>query len=100
MGKTFEMKVDSTAAIRIDVAMHPPFLPIEIDVRKKRASGKLEAPIASAEWTENRLLLMNSDLPRGTYIVEIRQPRKYKVTSDLVGEEDLSNFCSHVTISA
>ncbi|CAK0807788.1 unnamed protein product, partial [Prorocentrum cordatum] len=78
MEKSFDMEVDDTAAIRLDVSMQPPFLPLEVVVRKKRASGKLEAPIATAEWTESRLLLLQSELPRGTYTVEFRQPRRYQ----------------------
>lgn len=98
MSKDFEFKVSSTAAIRLDIAMHPPFLPLQAFIRNKFPKTKLEAPVATAEWTENRLLLLDSDLPAGQYILSIAQPRAYKKGPGV--SVDMRTICSHVTISA
>jgi len=101
MEKTFDLSVDQPAAIRIDVSIQPPFLPLEINLRRKRASGKLEPPIAQAQWTESRLLLMQNDLPTGEYVVEFKQPRKYFVQSgSTFGDDAVANLCAHLTVKA
>jgi len=101
MEKSFEMIVDSTAAMRLEVVVQPPFLPLDVAVRRKRPSGKIEPPLASAEWTESRLLLMYEDLPRGKYLVEFKMPRKYTVHEDAESEGGaLQALCAHVTIFA
>eukprot|EP00434_Breviolum_minutum_P039767 symbB.v1.2.035330.t1/scaffold4729.1/size35696/3 len=87
------------AAVRIDVSVQPPFLPLEVELRRKRQVGKLEAAVATAEWTEHRLLLMYNDLPPGEYQVNFLQPREYMAFSNQA-KEDLSELCAHLTISA
>ncbi|CAE7587291.1 unnamed protein product, partial [Symbiodinium pilosum] len=99
MSKTVELSLDTSAAVRIDVSVQPPFLPLEVELRKKRAMEKLEAPVATAQWTEHRLLLMYSDLPPGEYQVKFFQPRDYMAFSDQA-KQDLSDLCAHLTISA
>lgn len=101
MEKSFEMAVDSSAAMRLDVVVQPPFLPLEVTVRRKRASGKLEPPLATAEWLESRLLLLQNDLPKGTYVVRLAMPRKYSIQSSSgIDEGQLNLLCAHVTIIA
>jgi hypothetical protein len=101
MEKTFEMNVDQTSAVRLDVVVQPPFLPLVVQIRRQRSSGKIEPPIAVAEWMENRLLLLQSDLPRGKYLVEFAMPHKFKVHGDAdLGEGSISSLCAHVTIFA
>jgi len=97
MEKTFDFIMKATSSIRIEAIVQPPFLPIEITVSRKRASGRLEPPAAKSDWVENRLLLMQSDLPRGDYQLAITQPRKYAATS-LSGASSLENLCAHLTI--
>lgn len=99
MEKTFDFKVSETSAIRLDIAMHPPILPLQVTVANKVVKTKLEAPISTAEWTENRLLLINSDLAPGSYVLAIKQPKKY-VLGPGVQSFDMRSMCSHVTISA
>ncbi|CAE7509611.1 unnamed protein product, partial [Symbiodinium sp. CCMP2456] len=99
MSKITELSLDTTAAVRIDVSVQPPFLPLEIELRKKRSMEKLEAPVATAQWTEHRLLLMYSDLPPGEYQVKFLQPRDYMAFSNQA-KQDLSDLCAHLTISA
>lgn len=99
MEKMVDFTVDSTAAVRVDVSVQPPFLPLELILKKKEDTGKLEAPMATAEWTENRLLLMYNDLPPGQYVVSFVQPRSYMAFSD-AAKQDLTNLCAHLTISA
>lgn len=97
----FDFTLDATSAVRIDVSVQPPWLPLEVALTRKRASGKLEAPVAEAEWTESRLLLMESDVPKGTYQLTFLQPRKYTLQSGTVfSEEMLKNLCGHVVIHA
>ncbi|CAE8637080.1 unnamed protein product [Polarella glacialis] len=96
MEKSFDMQIDSTSAFKLDATVHPPFLPLEIFLRRKRESGKLEAPVGVAEWTESRLLLLYNDLPPGSYVLEFKQSRRYLGQPAL----DLPNLCAHVTVSA
>eukprot|EP00435_Cladocopium_sp_Y103_P024142 s2098_g5.t3 len=99
MSKFVDLTVDSMAAVRIDVSVQPPFLPLEVELRTKRQVGKLEAAVATAEWTEHRLLLMYNDLPPGEYQVNFLQGREYMAFSNQA-KEDLSELCAHLTISA
>jgi len=99
MSKFVDLTVDTMAAVRIDVSVQPPFLPLEVELRRKRQVGKLEAAVATAEWTEHRLLLMYNDLPPGEYQVNFLQPREYMAFSNQA-KEDLSELCAHLTISA
>mmetsp|Transcript_16763 Transcript_16763/g.38787 ORF Transcript_16763/g.38787 Transcript_16763/m.38787 type:complete len:1807 (+) Transcript_16763:74-5494(+) len=99
MEKSFEMSLPATSSVRIEALVQPPFLPIEITLRRKRPSGRLEPPSARSDWVESRLLLMQSDLPRGDYLLTISQPRQYTATNP--GDESrLQGLCAHLTIFA
>eukprot|EP00931_Biecheleriopsis_adriatica_P047865 TRINITY_DN27623_c0_g1_i1.p1 TRINITY_DN27623_c0_g1~~TRINITY_DN27623_c0_g1_i1.p1 ORF type:complete len:1920 (-),score=347.57 TRINITY_DN27623_c0_g1_i1:48-5807(-) len=98
MQKAVPLSVDSAAAVRIDVSIQPPFLPLEVTLMKRRDSGKLEAPVGTAEWTESRLLLMYNDLPAGEYDVIFNAKRQFLSFSGTM--QDLSDLCAHLTVSA
>lgn len=101
MEKSFEMTLEEASALRLDVNVRPPFLPLEVTVRRKRASGKLEPPVSSGIWMESRLLLLANELPRGTYTVDFRQPRRYKYVNSYGNGRDVTNYlCAHVTVFA
>lgn len=40
MSKHVDLKVESTAAVRIDVSVQPPFLPLEVELRRKREMSR------------------------------------------------------------
>eukprot|EP00913_Durusdinium_trenchii_P003143 g2904.t1 len=96
MSKYVDLKLDSMGAVRIDVSVQPPFLPLEmirITARRKREMGRLEAAVATAQWTEHRLLLMYNDLPPGEY-QDLLAVQPLPSTMNLVGW--LSG--SHITV--
>lgn len=99
MQKSFEMSLTETSAVRVEISIQPPFLPIEVVMRRKRSNGKLESPTGVAAWTEGRLLLMRGDVPKGTYMIEFLQTEDYHVIGG-GSLEALKKLCSHVTITA
>eukprot|EP00746_Dinoflagellata_sp_MGD_P074024 gnl/MRDRNA2_/MRDRNA2_29958_c0_seq1.p1 gnl/MRDRNA2_/MRDRNA2_29958_c0~~gnl/MRDRNA2_/MRDRNA2_29958_c0_seq1.p1 ORF type:complete len:1710 (+),score=336.57 gnl/MRDRNA2_/MRDRNA2_29958_c0_seq1:304-5130(+) len=95
MEKTWDLVVDQTAALRLDVVMSPPWLPLTLSLRRKKGGKKgspLGSAIGTATWIESRLLLLMPDLPKGSYVIELKQTAKY------TPKEQVSMMCSHVTI--
>eukprot|EP00929_Paragymnodinium_shiwhaense_P103616 TRINITY_DN67243_c0_g1_i1.p1 TRINITY_DN67243_c0_g1~~TRINITY_DN67243_c0_g1_i1.p1 ORF type:complete len:2048 (-),score=333.28 TRINITY_DN67243_c0_g1_i1:102-6245(-) len=99
MNKVFDFTVDEPSAVRLEVSIQPPFIPLELVLRRKRANGKLEGAVSVGEWSEGRLLLMNTEVPRGTYQLEFLQSESYHVM-DGRSSADIDNLCAHITIFA
>merc|ERR1719353_2795415 len=76
MRAKFPVKLAKVTSVRVEVTVTPPFLPLRVRLWKMQDKGTshLPEPTAVADWTENRLLLLESDVASGDYELEIDAP--------------------------
>jgi hypothetical protein len=76
MSSKFPVKLGKVSSVRVEVTVSPPFLPLRVRLWKMQDTGTshLPEPAAVADWTENRLLLLESDIAPGDYQLEIDAP--------------------------
>ncbi|CEM11840.1 unnamed protein product [Vitrella brassicaformis CCMP3155] len=88
---------DQPVAVRVEVELHPPWLPLAIELVPKPSqytSTKPNQPRSVGKLMESRILLMDEEVDRGEYELVLR------MTEDRDAISAMATLCAHATINA